>query len=282
MCYVHLRMNSLRVSFTNEKQISTYTMKNTLLLSFCFVLITTFSFSQTSNKKKKSTKNTKTSTEQTATQSASIADLAPSLSSLTNVDVSTGLKEALTIGAKNASTVLNQPNGYFGNPEVRIPFPKEVEQVSTKLRSLGMGKQIDEFEKTMNQAAEKAAIEAAPIFTSAITEMSITDAKDILTGNNNAATTYLQNKCTAQLTAAFSPHIKTALDNNKATSYWKDITGYYNKLPFVTPVNTDLVKYTTDKALEGLFKVVGKEEAKIRSNPATWSTNVLKDVFGAK
>lgn len=262
-------------------------MKHSLLFALCFVLTITLSLAQTSKKKKSSkSKNTKTaaSSEQTstATKSNSIVDLAPSLSSLTNIDVSKGLKEALTIGAKNASTVLNQTNGYFGNPEVRIPFPKEVEQVSTKLRSLGMGKQVDEFEKTMNQAAEKAAIEAAPIFTNAITDMSITDAKDILTGSNNAATTYLQNKCSNQLSAAFSPHIKTALDNNKATSYWKDITSYYNKLPFVTPVNTDLVKYTTDKALEGLFKVVAKEEAKIRSNPSTWSTNALKDVFGAK
>jgi len=254
-------------------------MKITFILSLTLICLSTLTFGQ-STKKKTSTKAKKTTTATKTT--STLTDLVPSISSLTEVDVSKGLKEALTVGAKNAATALNQPNGYFGNPEVKIPFPQEVVQVSTKLRSLGMGKQVDEFEKTMNQAAEQAAVEAAPIFANAITQMTITDAKNILTGNKNAATVYLQDKCTSQLTTAFTPHVKKALDNTLATSYWKDITGYYNKLPFITPVNTDLTQYTTGKALEGLFKVVGKEETKIRDNPALWSTNVLQKVFGAK
>jgi Protein of unknown function (DUF4197) len=266
-------------------------MKKIFLITLCLILTVTCCFAQTSKTKKKSSKTKKTTnttkstttTTQPTTQSSTIAtDLVPSLSSLTNVDISKGLKEALTIGANNASSLLSKPNGYLANSEVKIPLPQELEKVSNQLRSLGMGQQIDNFEKTMNQAAEKAAVEAAPIFVNAITDMSITDAKNILTGNNNAATTYLQGKCTSQLTTAFTPHVKNALDNSLATSYWKEITTYYNKLPFVTPVNTDLVQYTTGKALEGLFKMVGKEEANIRSNSSTWSTNILKGVFGAK
>jgi hypothetical protein len=257
-------------------------MKKTAFIILSLALLTGHGYAQTTKKKTSKTKKTTSTSTSSTNKSTSLVNLPTSLSSLTEVDVSKGLKEALTVGAKNAATTLNQANGYFGNPEVKIPFPQEVIQVSSKLRALGMGKQVDEFEKTMNQAAEQAAVEAAPIFVNAITQMTITDAKNILTGNKNSATVFLQDKCTSQLTAAFSPHVKKSLDNTLATSYWKDITSYYNKLPFVTPVNTDLVQYTTGKALEGLFKIVGKEETKIRDNPSLWSTNVLQQVFGAK
>ncbi len=259
-------------------------MKKTILFTLALALITCFAFGQTS-KKKTSTKTKKTTSTKTTTTTkaaSSLTSLVPTISSLSEADVSKGLKEALTAGVKTASTSLNAPNGYFLNPEVKIPFPQEVIQVSTKLRALGMGKQVDQFEQTMNAAAENAAIEAAPIFTQAITEITITDAKDILTGKKDAATTYLQTKCTSPLTTAFTPHIKTALDKTLATQYWKDLTGYYNKLPLVTPVNTDLTQYTTGKALQGLFHIVAKEEIKIRDNSSLWSTTVMQQVFGAK
>ena len=292
-------------------------MKKILLFSFAIVLLAQISYGQT---KKTTTKakttakpaaktttpvktttattktttttvapktNSLTSTSTTTTTSSTssgglLSGVTTALSSLSQQDVSAGLKEALTAGVKTAATSLNQPNGYFGNPAVKIPFPPEVSQVSTKLRELGMGSEVDSFEKSMNNAAEDAAVEAAPIFTNAITSMSITDAKNVLLGGNNAATTYLQTTCTPQLTTAFTPHIKTALDNNMATSYWTKLTGYYNKLPFVTPVNTDLVQYTTGKALSGLFLMVGQEETKIRQNASFRSTDILQKVFGAK
>ena len=208
--------------------------------------------------------------------------LGTTISSLTQVDVSKGLKEALNKAVNTATTSLNKNDGYFGNALIRIPFPEEVNQVSKKLRAAGMGELIDKFELSMNRAAESAAKDAAPIFAKAITEMNITDAKSILTGNNFAATTYLKSKCNSSLLETFSPPIKKALDKNLATSYWTQITTYYNKIPLVSLVNTDLVAYTTTKALDGLYMTVGREEIKIRKDPAQWSTDILQKVFGAK
>ncbi len=194
-------------------------------------------------------------------------------------EIAKGLKEALTIGAQNASSQLNKEDGFLKNLKVRIPFPEDVQRVATKLRSMGMGSKIDQFELTLNRAAEGAAKEAAPIFVNAITSMSITDAKNILTGSNNAATTYLQGKTSTQLATAFSPHIKKALDATTATRLWTEITTTYNKLPLVKKVNTNLTQYTTDKALKGLFTVVADEELKIRQDPAARVTDLLKKVF---
>ena len=200
---------------------------------------------------------------------------------LSESEIVSGLKQALSVGAKNAATQLSNIDGFNGNNLIRIPFPPEVSQVSTKLRELGFGDKIDEFETTLNRSAEKAAIDAAPIFVNAITQMSIIDAKNILTGNNSAATAYLQSKTTDNLISTFSPTIKTALNSSLATSKWTEITSIYNRIPFITAVETDLVKYTTTKALAGLFVVVAQEEKKIRENPAARVTDVLQKVFGS-
>jgi len=200
---------------------------------------------------------------------------------LSESEIVSGLKQALSVGAKNAATQLSNVDGFNGNNLIRIPFPPEVSQVSTKLRELGFGTKIDEFETTLNRSAEKAAIDAAPIFVNAITQMSIIDAKNILTGNNSAATAYLQSKTTDNLISTFSPTIKSALNSSLATSKWTEITSIYNRIPFITPVETDLVKYTTTKALAGLFVVVAQEEKKIRENPTARVTDVLKKVFGS-
>ncbi|MBC7390157.1 MAG: DUF4197 domain-containing protein [Opitutaceae bacterium] len=200
---------------------------------------------------------------------------------LSESEIANGLRQALSVGAKNAATQLSNVDGFNGNNLIRIPFPPEVSQVSTKLRELGFGAKIDEFETTLNRAAEKAATDAAPIFVNAITQMSITDAKNILTGNNSAATSYLQSKTSDALMTTFSPTIKNALGSSLATSKWTEITSIYNRIPFITPVETDLVKYTTTKALAGLFVVVAQEENKIRENPTARVTDVLQKVFGS-
>lgn len=231
---------------------------------------------------KSATPTTTTSTSTTKTTSIlTTATSALGINSLSEADISKGLKDALTIGANNASSQLNILDGFNKNNLIRIPFPPEVGQVATKLRDLGMGGKVDEFEVTLNRAAEQAAKDAAPIFANAITQMSITDAKNILTGSNNAATTYLQSKTSDALVAAFSPTIKSALGSNLATSKWTEITSIYNKLPFITAVETDLTKYTTNKALTGLFSVLADEEKKIRENPAARTTDILQKVFGS-
>ena len=172
---------------------------------------------------------------------------------LSESDIAKGLKEALNVGAKNASSQLNAIDGFNKNTKVRIPFPEDAQRVATKLREMGFGKKVDEFELTLNRAAEQAAKEAAPIFVNAITSMTITDAKNILMGTDSAATSYLRTKTSSALADAFSPHIRTALDATTATKKWKDLATLYNKIPLVTKVETDLVKYTTNKALKGLF-----------------------------
>jgi hypothetical protein len=199
---------------------------------------------------------------------------------LSESEIVQGLKEALTVGAKNASTQLNKQDGFFKNPLVKIPFPEDAKNVASKLRELGFGKKVDEFELAMNRAAEDASKEAAGIFVNAITSMSITDAKSILTGADSAATVYLKGKTTDQLTSAFSPPIKKALDAASATKLWTEITTIYNKIPFVKKVETDLTKYTTTKALKGLFTVVASEEKKIRTDASARVTDILKKVFG--
>ncbi len=226
-------------------------------------------------KKKKTTTSKTTSTILKPTQTIS------GVNPLSESEIANGLKQALSIGAKNAAGQLSSLDGFNKNGLIRIPFPPEVSQVSTKMRELGFGAKIDEFETTLNRAAEQAAKDAEPIFVNAITQMSITDAKNILTGNNSAATTYLQSKTNDALFSTFSPTIKSTLNSSLATSKWTEITTIYNRIPFITPVETDLVKYTTNKALAGLFIVVAQEEKKIRENPAARVTDVLQKVFGS-
>jgi hypothetical protein len=205
------------------------------------------------------------------------------IGSLTDSEIIQGLKEALTKGSGIASQALNKVDGYYQNPKVKIPFPQDVTKVANALREVGYGKKVDEFELTLNRSAEQAAKEAAPIFSNAVTQMSFSDAKSILTGPDTAATGYLRKTTYNSLFKSFSPHITKALGNNQATSKWTEITTIYNKLPTTkTKVNTDLVSYTTNKALKGLFLLVADEEAKIRKDPVARTTDILKKVFGNK
>ncbi len=190
------------------------------------------------------------------------------------------LKEALNTGTDKAVSFLNKPGGYLDNARFKIPFPPEVSNVADKMRSIGMGDRVDKFVETMNHAAENAAMEAKPIFVSAVTSMTITDAKDILLGPDNGATQYFKGKTNDQLFSAFSPKIKAALDGTSATKHWTEITTAYNRLPFVKKVQTDLVKYATGKALDGLFLKLSEEEKDIRKNANARPTGALKEVFG--
>ncbi|MBY0424142.1 MAG: DUF4197 domain-containing protein, partial [Cytophagales bacterium] len=139
---------------------------------------------------------------------------------------------------------------------------------------------VDEFEKSLNRAAESAAIEAAPIFANAITSITFNDAKNILLNGDGAATTYLRQATYTPLQNAFSPIIQKNLSNLGVNDKWAYIINYYNQIPFVTKVNPDLAGYTTGKALDGLFVVVAQEENKIRKDAKFQVTDLLKKVFG--
>lgn len=200
--------------------------------------------------------------------------------SISNDEVVKGLKEALSVGAKNSATKASAMDGFYKNNLIKIPFPPEVKDVETKLKALGMGKQVDQFTMQLNRAAEKAAKEAAPVFLNAITSMSLTDGISVIKGGDNAATKFLQDKTTAELKAKFLPIVKKSLNEVKITKYWNPLASKYNKLPMVKKANPNLEDYVTIKALEGLFKLVAQEELKIRKDPASRVSDLLKKVFG--
>ncbi len=199
---------------------------------------------------------------------------------LTEKDAVEGIKEALVKGTGESVALVSKLNGYFSNPEIKIPFPENARTIESKLRAIGLGNKVDEVILTLNRAAEDAAKSAQSIFVSAITGMNISDALQIVRGNNNAATQYLAKTTTPELKAKFNPVIKSSLDKVDATRLWAELITAYNQIPFVTRQNPDLTGYVTDKAISGLFTMIAKEELKIRQNPAARTTELLKKVFG--
>lgn len=149
------------------------------------------------------------------------------------------------------------------------------------LNSLGFSKQTAEFIKTMNRAAEDAAKQAAPVFAKAITKMTITDGINIVKGSDNAATQYLINTTSISLKQAFAPIVKQSLQKVEITKYWNPLMTAYNQVPFVSPMNPNLDEYVTQKAIDGLFVLIAREELKIRKDPLARTTELLKRVFGS-
>lgn len=198
----------------------------------------------------------------------------------TDQEVISGLKEALSVGSKNAGTAASKLDGYYKNPAIFIPFPEEAKVVEEKVRAIGMGSYVDDFVRTMNRAAEEAAKEAAPIFLDAVKQMTIQDGWKILRGNERAATDYLKEKTSSQLYVKFKPVVERAIDRVQLTKYWEPVINAYNKIPLVQKMNPDIKDYTTKKAIDGLFYLVAKEEKKIRENPGARVTDLLKKVFG--
>lgn len=202
--------------------------------------------------------------------------------SISSDEVAQGLKEALTNGVSKGSDLVSQVDGYFKNPEIKIPFPPEVRQVETSLRQVGLGSEVDRFILTLNRGAEDAAKEAKPIFVEAVKQMTIQDAWAILKGEKDAATQYLKSSTSTLLKEKFKPIIQQSLNKVNATKYYGDLVGTYNKIPLVQKVNPDLDEYATDKAIEGLFVMIAKEEKNIRENPLARTSELLKKVFGAQ
>ena len=199
---------------------------------------------------------------------------------LTEKDAADGIKEALVKGTGESVSLVSKLNGYFSNPEIKIPFPPDAREIESKLRAIGLGNKIDEVTLSINRAAEDAAKSVEPIFVSAVKKMSISDAIQIVRGQNDAATRYLAKTTTPDLKAAFSPVIKSSLDKVDATRLWEDVIKVYNQIPFVSKQNPNLTEYVTDKAIAGLFIMIAKEELKIRQNPVARTTELLKKVFG--
>ena len=205
--------------------------------------------------------------------------LGTSTGSPTNNEIIGGLKQALEIGVLKGATTVSKPDGFFKNPNIKIPLPQDLRKVESKLRNIGLGPQVDKILLTINRGAEDAAKGAKNIFISAIKQMTIQDAMSILKGEPNAATNFLRRTTTTQLEKAFRPVVNKSLGKVQATKHWTDVTSKYNKIPFVKPIETDLTGYVTTKAVEGLFFMIEKEEAKIRKDPLARTTDLLKKVF---
>jgi len=206
----------------------------------------------------------------------------PAASGPSNEQAVSGLKEALSIGTGNAVGFVSAKDGYFGNQAIKILMPEKIQKVADVLGKVGYQKQVDEFVLSMNRAAEKAAPKAKTIFVSAIKEMTFDDARKILGGGDTAATEFFKAKTSDKLYAEFKPIVSSSMDNVGTTRRYKDMMKKYNTVPFARSESLDLDHHVTNKALDGLFFMIGQEEKKIRTDPAARVTDLLKAVFGKK
>ena len=208
-----------------------------------------------------------------------IASQYPVTGTLGSADIAAGLKEALNNGISKQVSKLTATDGFYKNEAVKILLPAELQKVDKTLRSIGLSSLADEGLKVLNRAAESAVKEATPIFVDAVRNMTFTDAKNILLGNDNSATQYLQNSTSTALYGKFSPVVKTSLDKVGADKVWAQIITKYNSIPLVNKVNPDLKDYVTNQALKGVFKMVAVEEKDIRNNLNARTSDLLQRVF---
>lgn len=208
-----------------------------------------------------------------------------SLASLSNFEIIQGLKEALNIGSGNVVSQLGVLNGFNNDSNIRIPLPDTLKKVDTTLSAIGMNSLTSDLETRLNRAAEAATPKAKALFLSAIQNMTIDDAKGILTGPEDSATQYLRSAMGAQLTQDIQPIIQSTLASAGAIQAYDNVVGRYEQIPFVSSLagssKAQLNDYVTSKALDGIFYYVAREEAAIRANPAKRTTEILQKVFGA-
>jgi Protein of unknown function (DUF4197) len=201
--------------------------------------------------------------------------------SLSNSEASGGLKEALTQGVGKAVSTLGAADGFFGNKEVKIPLPKSLKKIEKGMKLMGMGKQSDELVLKMNRAAEAAVPEAKALLVGSIKQMTLADAKAILTGPQDAATQYFKKTTSAQMAEKFLPIVTKATENVKLADSYNKYAEMGSKFGVVKKEDANINQYVTQKALDGLYLMVAKEEAAIRKDPLGQASNLLKKVFGS-
>ena len=208
-----------------------------------------------------------------------VIDQLPQSGVLTNAEIGSGLKEALDFGIDKQVTKLTQKDGFFKNDLVKILLPEDLQKVDKALRNIGLTQLADEGLKVLNRAAEDAVKEATPIFIDAVKGITFTDAKNILLGNDAAATEYLTSKTKTALYAKFNPVIKNSFNKVGADDIWRNLISKYNGLAFTNDVNPDLTDYVTNEALKGVYTMIAVEEKEIRNKTASRTTALLKRVF---
>ncbi|MFT6748056.1 MAG: hypothetical protein ACJAZ2_002414 [Glaciecola sp.] len=199
--------------------------------------------------------------------------------SLSEEQIGKGLKAALKKGVEKGVDRVSKTDGFFKDQAIKVLMPPDAKKVEDKLRAAGQGKKVDSAIESFNRAAEDASIQAKDIFIQAITSMTLADAKSILSGKDDAATKFLQEKTKQELYSKFEPIIESSLNKVGATKHWETVMSSYNKIPFVKKVNPNLKEYVTNKAIAGLFVQIAKEEKQIRNNPKSRTTDLLKEVF---
>jgi hypothetical protein len=194
--------------------------------------------------------------------------------------VAAGLKEALRIGTERSTESTSKLDGFYKNALIRIALPEEYAGVAKTLNSIGMGSYVDDFERSMNRAAERASGEAIDVFWSAITAMTISDAFGILNGGETAATDYFRRTTTASLTARFQPIVTAKMEEVGVYNIYNDLVVMYNQLPIEKPEAVDIDDYVTARTVGGIFSILEGEEKRIREDPAARTTELLRKVFG--
>ena len=270
-------------------------MNKKISFAASIVLCTTLSFGFDLGSITKSVMdNVSSSTSKSSTSTTKTTDVQDST-------VSSGLKEALKVGVDYAVKNLSANNGYLNNSLVKIPLPENLQKAETIIRKAGGNKMADDLINSMNSAATKAAPKTAEIFVDAIDKMSLNDAQKILNGSDNAATDYFKANTTDSLKKMITPIIQETMKENQVAGYYDTFNNYYKQygkglvdssgvtalaknfgvdsyIPSASDENLD--EYVTDKAIDGLFKMIASKEAAIRSNPIEQTTSILKQVFG--
>ncbi|MDT0559257.1 DUF4197 domain-containing protein [Ichthyenterobacterium sp. W332] len=198
---------------------------------------------------------------------------------LSNADIASGLRQALDFGIDKQVSKLTAKDGFFKNELVKILLPEELRKVDKGLRDIGLGNLADEGLKVLNRAAEDAVKEATPIFVNAVKDITFADAKNILLGNDNAATQYLTSRTETALYSKFKPVINNSFSKVGADQIWENLITKYNAIPFTNNVNPDLTDYVTKEALKGVYTMIAVEEKDIRNKVSSRTTDLLKKVF---
>ncbi len=216
-----------------------------------------------------------------AASAPAAAPAATGLGAISAQDQVGGLKQALTQGVETAVLSLAKENGFLGNDKVKIPLPAHLQKVESTMRKFGMGKYADELITSMNRAAEAAAPEAKSLLVTAVSNMSVTDAKNILLGADDAATQYFRKNTEAALTGKFQPIVVNAMQNVKLAQKYDQFAATGAKLGLIDPKNANLESYITQKSLDGLFVMMAEQEKSIRANPLKAASSLVQKVFSA-
>ncbi|MEW4922759.1 DUF4197 domain-containing protein [Algibacter sp. 2305UL17-15] len=208
-----------------------------------------------------------------------VIDQLPQSGPISNVEIASGLRQALDLGIDKQVTKLTQEDGFYKNELVKILLPEELQKVDKALRDIGLSSLADEGLKVLNRAAEDAVKEATPIFIDAVKGITFADAKNILLGNDDAATNYLTSKTDTALYSKFNPVIKNSFSKVGADDIWNNLINKYNTLPFTKDVNPDLTDYVTTEALKGVYTMIAVEEKEIRNKIGSRTTDLLRRVF---